>query len=314
MSEKQTEKTKLTSQFDNLVDEINSTSLKLNNYGTGTKYRVRGVTNVDELIKDIKSQSSDKVELIGLEINYKYKNTSKDTTTLTLINSDTFTEWNIQTPPERNRYLSFNSSLSSFVTEYVDYNTTDNIIKWNQIDIPITSGEAVVLKIRYKYNIGQPFIDIYTPWSDELTIDLPDEYSDSVEVQTILETNSSDTSSAAFNKTFINDGYHEHITDNMVVIDKVFYHTPDHIYSGFNTSENNLLSLKEKLDLMNSDINDYKELFNDNTKSSYKVSLIVEDVEHELKPNDINKINIYRSANNTNIFKKLAFKLNIEYK
>ena len=49
--------------------------------------------------------------------------------------------------------LVFNSSLSSVHTEIVDYSSTQNIIKWNKVDIPITKGEYVIIRILYKYNV-----------------------------------------------------------------------------------------------------------------------------------------------------------------
>ena len=53
--------------------------------------------------------------------------------------------------------------------------------------------------------------------------------------------------SAKFIKTLINDGYEEHVTNKIVDNSQVFYHMPENIYSGFNTAENNLISLKDKL-------------------------------------------------------------------
>jgi hypothetical protein len=66
--------------------------------------------------------------------------------------------------------------------------------------------------------------------------------------------------SSTFSKTLINDGYTEHIQNKILSNEQVFFHSPDNIYSGFNTAENNLLSLKDKLTQMTNDIEQYKQL------------------------------------------------------
>ena len=65
----------------------------------------------------------------------------------------------------------------------------------------------------------------------------PAEYKDNIEVNAIITENQKDIISANFNKTLLNEGYQEHITNSLVSNDRVFYHMPDNIYSGFTTAE-----------------------------------------------------------------------------
>ena len=313
LTEYYTERTLLTKQFNSLVDTLNAKIAALNAVQDKVKYRLRGITSVDGLENEIKSiGASDKVELIGMEVYYKYKSVNKDTTTLTVINSDTFSEWNIQRPCQRDRFLLFSSDNSSFVTEYEDYNTASNTPKWNQIDIPIKNGEDVVLKIRYIYNIGQPFITLYTPWSDEQTFTFPDEYKEDIKVSTIIDQNADDSISARFSQKLINDGYDTHISDKITSADNTFFHSPDHIYSGFNTSENNLLSLKEKLQLMMDDINKYKEILDDKLKAKYTVSINVDGNDMPVSPGVKNKVNIYNTDDVSTKYIKKTININIK--
>ena len=99
--------------------------------------------------------------------------------------------------------------------------------------------------MRYKLNIGQPFISIYTPWSDEKTVVFPSQYKSNIDLTTILTENDKDTVTSSFSKTLIDDGYTEHIQDKVISSDQTFFHTPENIYSGFNTSENKMISLKD---------------------------------------------------------------------
>ena len=313
LTEYKNEKTTITKQFNSCVNQLTSKIAQLNQTTSEIKYRLRGVTVVNDMINMLQNAYGKNVELIGTEIWYKYKSVNKDTTTITVINSDTFSEWNIQKPSQRDRYLVFNSQNTSFVTNYVDYNTLDNTPKWNQVDIPIKNGEDVIVKVRYLYNIGQPFINLYTPWSDEVTFEFPSEYKEDITVKSIIETNNDDTVTATFTNTLINDGYEEHINDKILDNENKFFHTSEHIYSGFNTSENNMLSLYDKLKQISNDIVDYKELLNEVNGSKYQVQLVSDDVSTELHQNTKNKISIYNNdVSSNNKFIKKKFKLVIK--
>ena len=130
-----TEKTHLQSQLNSIVDEINIKSTDLDVTGNEVKYRVRGITDVKYLSQLVSSIGNGiDVEIIGCDVEYKYKSTNKENNQLISIDSSTFTDWNRLNNIDRQRKLVFDNSVG---VEFVDYSTTDNIIKWNQIDIPI---------------------------------------------------------------------------------------------------------------------------------------------------------------------------------
>ena len=304
-----TERTSIQKQLNAVIDNINSKSSDLKGVGSEIKYRIRGVTNVTNLEELIHTIANEKCDIVGMDVEYKYKSTSKDTSSITVINSSTFTDWNKLNTIDRQRYLVFDNNINSYKLEYVDYAKTDNIIKWNQIDIPIRSGEDVIIRVRYKLNVGQPFVNIYTPWSDEFTVIFPNEYEEDIELRSIIDTNNNDSINAAFTNTLINDGYQEHIQNKIAASDNIFFHQPDNIYSGFTTSENNLISLKDKLYSMNQDIERYKSLIDSETKYKLAVYLSFDDQTIELSPNTINKINIYNTDHITDTFIKKEMNL-----
>ena len=288
------ERTLITTQLNNVIDSINAKSVI--KYEEDLKYRIRGILNTS-LLEEYISANFTNVVIIGIDVQYKYKSNYSTTTSLSSINTNTFTDWNQYKVKDKERYLDFNEFTSSVTLKWLDENSTDNIIKWNQIDIPINQNEEVVFKIRYKYNIGQPFINLYTPWSDEETIVFPEEYKEMVQVSQIITENADDTTTASFNKTLINDGYSEHVNNKFVSGNQVFFHMPENIYSGFNTSENNLLSLKDKLLEMSLNIDKYKELIDESLTKKYNIYLEFDNQTIELFSGSINKINI----NDTNI-------------
>ena len=294
----------LQKQLNAVIDNINAVSADVTIARDETKYRIRGITNTEVLEQYLHTFGNDKLDIIGLEVEYKYKSTLKDTTSVMNINSNIFTDWNRLDNIDRQRKIVFNSTLSSFGVEYVDYGTTQNIIKWNQIDIPITRGEDVIVRIRYKYNIGQPFLNLYSPWSDEITIIFPTEYMDSVEVSSILETNENDTVSAKFRETLLGEGYQEHINNALTVADHTFYHMPENIYSGFNTPENNMISLKDKLNQMSTDLANTKTMIETELNKKYSVYLNYDEGNVLLFNNTINRINIWNNDHISDSFVK----------
>lgn len=299
-----TERTNLQKQLNAIIDNINSKAMDLRITGSEVKYRIRGIANYLQIENYLKTIADDKVYIVGMDLEYKYKSTSKDTTSITVIDSNTFTDWIKLDNIDRQRKLVFNNAISSFNLDFVEYNSTDNIIKWNQIDIPIQEGEDVIIRVRYKVNIGQPFVNLYTPWSDEITMTFPAEYENNVEVTSIIDANREDSIKSAFSKTLIDEGYAEHVQNKVVSSEQLFFHQPENIYSGFNTAENNLISLKDKLTSMVNDIEKYKTLIDNAANSKFEVFITYDEYEVLLSPNTINKINIYNSDHITDSFIK----------
>jgi hypothetical protein len=312
VSQYYTQRTSLQKQLNAIIDNINSKAMDLRITGSEVKYRIRGIAQTDALEEFLQQTANDKVNIVGMDLEYKYKSTSKDTTSVTIIDSNTFTDWIKLNNIDRQRKLVFNNAVSTFNLDFVEYNGTDNIIKWNQIDIPIQEGEDVVIRVRYKINVGQPFVNIYTPWSDEYTMTFPAEYENNVEVTSIIDTNREDSVTAAFSKTLIDEGYAEHVENKIVSSDQTFFHMPENIYSGFNTAENNLISLKDKLLSMSSEIETYKAMLDAAANSKFEVYLTYDEYEVLLSPNSINKVNIYNSDHVTDSFIKKSMNIVIK--
>ena len=281
LNEYYNERLNLEKQLLSIVDSINLAKSGVIGLDQ-SKYRIRGVTDANDkndsaiespIISFLHNNFGYNCDIIGLDIEYKYKTANKDSNTILNSNSTIFTDWNHQSNIERERYLEFDPNTNKYKISFSNYNALSNVVKWNQIDIPINQGEDVVIRIRYKYNIGQPFINLYTPWSNEITIPFPTELTESTEISSILDSNDDDVVSAKFIKTLINDGYEEHVTNKIVDNSQIFYHMPENIYSGFNTAENNLISLKDKLIDMNNEITSYKASIDNELNSNYEVIL-----------------------------------------
>lgn len=286
------DRTVLMKQLIGVVENINTNVGQIE--GKQIKYRIRGVSKTDELEKYLKANYSDKLDLIGIDVEYKYKALNKETTSVVTINSSVFTDWNKLETIDKQRLVQTNGT-GGFNLVFENYDATNNIIKWNQIDIPITADEDVVIRIRYKYNIGQPFINIYSPWSDEITVTFPVEYKDNVDVNAIISENQNDVISAKFNATLINEGYADHINNSIKSQDITFFHSPENIYSGFNSPDNVMISLKDKLQEMSTTIEKYQNIIASEINTKYQVYLVYDNQQIELLPNKLNEITIYNA-------------------
>ena len=85
------ERTQITTQMNNVIDSINAKSVV--KYDQDLKYRIRGILDTETIEKYI-SDNYNKAVIIGIDINYKYKSEVSTTTSLTSINTSTFTDWN----------------------------------------------------------------------------------------------------------------------------------------------------------------------------------------------------------------------------
>lgn len=307
-----TERTTLQKQLNSIIDSIAAKSTDVTISYAKTKYRIRGLLNTETLEQLIQSVGDAKTNIIAADIEYKYKSTSKDTNTVTIINSNTFTDWNKQTSIERGRSLVFDENTSSWALQFNNYDTTDNIIKWNQVDIPITPGEDVIIRVRYKYNIGQPFVDLMTPWSDDVTVVFPPEYTEDTDVTTIVKTNQNDTVVAGYRDILMNEGYEEHINNKIIAGDQVFMHQPQNIYSGFTTAENKMISLYDKLTALSQDIEQYKSWVEGESNAQFDVYLQYDDQTAKLAPNSLNVVNIYNTDHISGTFIKKNMSLVIK--
>lgn len=286
ISKKYEERIALQKQYISIIDNINN--VKDDIYGfESPKFAVRGVTSYDTLETTLKDTYNEDINVIGLDIEYKYSNTSSNNTAITGINTrgeTSLSVWNKQQSVERERSIVFDSVTGAYKPVFKE--GQDVGVRWNQLDIPIVAGEDVTIRFRYKYSIGQPFIDLYTPWSEEFVIQFPQEYADVTSIYNIVTQNNTDLIESAFIRHLLNEGYQEHVDDKILDKDRKFYHTPENIYSGFTDKDSKMLSLKDKLTDLNSELQQYKALIESELHSNLKVYLEYDDKKVELHRNN----------------------------
>lgn len=258
---------------------VNSAEIPIEN----AKYRIRGFYNLkDETIID---NINVKEHVIGLQVQYRYKNISTELGNAVSINASNgqtqiYSDWNVYNTKNKLKIASFYNGVYKY--EYEQDNETKNEPSYNQIDIPITQGETVDIRVRVVYDFGQPYITMMSEWSDIINIPFPTEFTTDVPVLTIIEENNKDIESNRFNDILKTGGITDHINDKLIDNNINYYHKPEHIASGYYTEERRVIPLKDKLESI---VNDIALLKSDvlGINGSCKVSIRIGNSDLELK-------------------------------
>lgn len=243
--------TVITKAIDSISMSVNSAEIPIEN----AKYHIRGfyVPNNLGIVKN--ENLADHV--IGIQVQYRYKNMSVDTgnaISMTGPNNETYiySDWNVMQGFNKRKVARCVNGVYSY--EYESSNENINEPSYNQIDIPISQGESVDIRIRVLYDYGQPYISMTSEWSDIINVPFPTEYAKDVPILTIIEENNSDIESNRFSNILKDGGVDGHIKDSITDQDITYYHRPDSIASGFYTAERRVIPLKDKLQSMSNDI------------------------------------------------------------
>lgn len=252
--------TDLTAQKNELLAAINKTSneivLAANNSEVpieNAKYRIRGFFNTMKFLESIgKSELNNHV--IGLRVQYRYKNVDQPLGAAVSFGDEfIFSDWNDLQVRDKQRLIK-NSGGKGYAFEFEDDNYKVNEPSYNQIDIPISQGETVDIRVKLVFDFGYPFATVMSSWSDIINIAFPEEFLKDVQITSIIEENNKDIENNRFNNIINDKGIPDHINDKVTDQDLIYYHKPENISSGFYTAERRIIPLKDKLSSMDASI------------------------------------------------------------
>ena len=228
-------KNELNTSISKIVGEIsmnvNESEIPIEN----AKYHIRGFCSVGESIP-----------IRELIVQYRYKNLNNASGKAMTINSKLFTDWNTMVGVTNKKTAKRNDGRYTF--ELNGINNSINEPMCNQIDIPISQGESVDIRVKIVYDYGWPFVEISSDWSDIINIQFPTEFLKDVQILDIIEENNNDIETNRFNNIIKEAGITDHVNDKIIDQDITYYHNPSHIASGFYTSERRVIPLKDKLE------------------------------------------------------------------
>lgn len=218
------------------------------------KYHIRGFYNIkpDGVVDPYISHIN------GIRVWYRYKNHNQETGLAHSIGADNiFSDWNEMPIVKRNRIALLNGKLYTF--EYRKDNSASNEPSFNQIDIPITQGEVVDIKIQIIWDFGYPYVETTSSWSEVVSVEFPDKLKKNIQILDIIKENNNDIETNRFNNILKESGAITHIEDKLKDQDITYFHQPEHIASGFYTEERRIVPLKDKLLEMYGDLTKLKD-------------------------------------------------------
>lgn len=235
---------------DEISDNVNSADVPIEN----AKYHIRGFFDVEDIEKD----TSKKV--IRIDVEYRYKNRNRNSGTALSISTGEgetaktyiYSDWNPMQSPVL--YKQPGVVSKSILTEYPESTQDKNVPSFNQIDIPITQGETVDIRLRVQFSDGWPFIETFSSWSPIVNIGFPEEFVANVPIMRIIEENNEDAENYRFRNILGTEGVLQHVGNEIMDQDIKYFHRPENIASGFYTEERRVIPLKDKLTSMDQDI------------------------------------------------------------
>lgn len=218
----------LTTQYNSLVENLNTLLNESGAINYTPKYRIRGFFAIPSSRFVDEANQVGEQEVIGFDIMYRYLHTdetgvklntyeysaynSGDSSTLSgAIQTGVFTDWNMV----QSSILSKVYDTDTQTYKWIAQNTADGSqININQLDIPIQSGEKVEIKVRSISEAGYPYNPLKSDWSNSIIMEFPDNLTPEDSVTTILETVKDDLTAVVLQETLSAAGVYTHIADS----------------------------------------------------------------------------------------------------
>ena len=277
--------------YGSIVSQIQSAASDAQLTAIAPKYRIRGFWAIPEpkLVAETIPQ-----EVVKFKIQYRYLSTSGKTSEIAQISFDdkgnkrtgVFSNWNeIETPVrarlrnEEGKFYWSNSAVED-----------GQEVNFNQLDIPISSGEVVEFKVKSISEAGWPSNPLESEWSDIIRVVFPEGELDNVSVVNLVEENANEVARVKLLEELEAAGVYSHVSDSFSANEKYFAHTTNTIASGFLSPEQNPVSLFDKLTEMQNKISVLEETIS-NIRGELAVTLVAEDgTTTEINRNTNNKI------------------------
>lgn len=269
---KEKELTTTLNEKNNIISKINEKLQQIANAANTSevpiengKYRIRGYFDYEKWIDESGLDARLKSHIMGIRVRYRYRNVNKTEGNTVSLNGGAFifSEWNDMVSRDRiitniNGGYGLDEDTSKF-----------NEPSFNQIDIPISQGEVVDVKVKVVFDFGWPFAYLTSQWSKErITYKFPDEFTQEVAILDILNDNTNEIELYKFKNVLIEDGVPTHINDQMQDQNILYMHRAENIASGFYTAERRVIPLKDKLTEMTNSINElYDEVIGGDDKA-----------------------------------------------
>jgi len=205
-----------TIEYQSLVRSLATIAYENSAVTVDAKYRVRGFFAIPT------PKGNPPQQIIQFEYAYRYL--KLDNTGISLntyehpdpstgqIARGVFTDWTTVPSIIKTKVYDVSSATYSWVTENIADGEVTNI---NQIDIPITKGEKVELKIRSISEAGWPSNPLKSAWSDTVIIEFPSNLQGSNQIVNILSDAAVEETTIKLDETLSAAGIPTHLVDSV---------------------------------------------------------------------------------------------------
>lgn len=287
INDKLVERQTKSDQYNALVDNLATQTKDLTSYSP--KYAVRGFIPIPEPVYEDAMNQIGLQEVVQFLVSYRYL--SKDSTAN---NTKTFAQevdgkkvsadfgpWvEFKTKAKKKEIV---DGSATWIKEKLDSSDTVN---FNQISIPITSGEKVEIRVKSLSEAGFPYAPLESDWSDSIIMDFPEEFK--TKTNTGVENIGNEQAVVQIKQALIAMGVDRHLADSIIIQDKYYEHQAVGILTSIPDSNGTLYDtdgflkvLKDKTDSLYAILN----------KEKGKVSVSVTDDQGKL----LNKVNNFDS-------------------
>jgi len=222
------------------------------------KFRVRGFFDFPD--------SQQNQEVIQFRIQYRYSSTdgnvnpSEGFQTLNQEGEEEtgyFSNWNEMLSDVRKRQYDVTSDTWVWLDENIADADAPNI---NQVDIPIRNGERVEFRVKSISEAGWPDSALESEWSDIITIDFPDEFTNLFrQNEFIFEQSIKDEALIELNNDLDSRGVYRHTQDQFFVNETFYAHKDRQISTSFTDNQGNSIDLFNYLQSLQSRIKTVEE-------------------------------------------------------
>jgi hypothetical protein len=251
------EKATKTSLLQSVIQDLNNISSSAPEITQSPIYRVRGFWPIPSPVVDDKMGSQ---EVIQFRVRYRYltkQGNATQTDQIKYTDNDgtqragTYSNWVEYKTDIRKKGYNTTTKKYYWLDEDVTNGEIPNI---NQIDIAISSGEKLEIKVASVSEAGWPLNSLESDFSPSVVIDFPAELSTNNNNDQYVQQNSNDQVLVALQKDLTARGLDDHLGSSFNSGDKYYAHVADTISSGFFDSTGKALDVYQKILSMDQEI------------------------------------------------------------
>lgn len=271
-----TDRSSVSALFDSAVTEINRIVSSTGVDKVDPKYRVRGFFPIPEAKASTHTRNQEVVQFV-IQYRYLRKDGSANRPEQIQFKDNTgdnrrgtFSTWVEVRSPVRSRVTDPDTGEVTWAVEDVEDGDAVNI---NQLDIPISKGEAVEVRVKSLSEAGWPVTPAESDWSDTVRVDFPSDLESIETVSTIVEDAQRERFKSDVRRELESLGLSRHVEGQVSQGERFFAHNAKDLNSGFFTADQVPISLFEKLTAMTDELAELRALI-ENAKGKLVVKVV----------------------------------------